>query len=268
MTRSENFSTRRQDAIVAAAADELRSSSGSADGSPAPEAKPSTRGKGEKPKTEKPDERLRADVKKRKKDDAAPPPEEAPVELGPNGKPKLPRPEGIAPCPRCHSEETKFCYYNNYNVKQPRYFCRGCQRYWTAGGMLRNVPVGAGRRKNKNGANGSGENSQAAGAAAFAALAASAAAGGRGRVSALGGLTEAAMHAAAAAALGKRERRDGSSDGSATEAERDDYFSQPHPEFAVALVIHWILWGKFDRRIALAYDFGGLVLFAAEPFFR
>ena len=53
-----------------------------------------------------------------------------------------------------------------------------------------------------------------------------------------------------------------------TEAELDDYFSQPHPEFAVALVIHWILWGKFDRRIALAYDFGGLVLFAAEPFFR
>ncbi len=53
-----------------------------------------------------------------------------------------------------------------------------------------------------------------------------------------------------------------------TEAELDDYFAQPHPEFAVALVIHWILWGKFDRRIALAYDFGGLVLFAAEPFFR
>ena len=53
-----------------------------------------------------------------------------------------------------------------------------------------------------------------------------------------------------------------------TEAELADYFSQPRPEFAVALVIHWILWGKFDRRIALAYDFGGLVLFAAEPFFR
>ena len=53
-----------------------------------------------------------------------------------------------------------------------------------------------------------------------------------------------------------------------TEAELDDYFSTPHPEFAVALVIHWILWGKFDRRVALAYDFGGLVLFAAEPFFR
>ena len=53
-----------------------------------------------------------------------------------------------------------------------------------------------------------------------------------------------------------------------TEAVLDDYFSTPHPEFAVALIIHWILWGKFDRRIALAYDFGGLVLFAAEPFFR
>ena len=53
-----------------------------------------------------------------------------------------------------------------------------------------------------------------------------------------------------------------------TEAELDDYFAQPDPEFALALVIHWILWGKFDRRVALAYDFGGLVLFAAEPFFR
>ena len=53
-----------------------------------------------------------------------------------------------------------------------------------------------------------------------------------------------------------------------TEAELDEYFATPHPEFAVALIIHWILWGKCDRRIALAYDFGGLVLFAAEPFFR
>ena len=53
-----------------------------------------------------------------------------------------------------------------------------------------------------------------------------------------------------------------------TEAELDAYFSTPHPEFAVGLIIHWILWGKFDRRVALAYDFGGLVLFAAEPFFR
>lgn len=31
----------------------------------------------------------------------------------------------------------------------PVSFLQGCQRYWTAGGTLRNVPVGAGRRKNK-----------------------------------------------------------------------------------------------------------------------
>jgi hypothetical protein len=31
-------------------------------------------------------------------------------------------------CPRCNSKNTKFCYYNNYNVKQPRYYCRvSCQ---------------------------------------------------------------------------------------------------------------------------------------------
>ncbi|KAL7089129.1 hypothetical protein ACP275_13G170000 [Erythranthe tilingii] len=59
------------------------------------------------------------------------------------------RPEKIIPCPRCKSMETKFCYFNNYNVNQPRHFCKACQRYWTAGGALRNVPVGAGRRKIK-----------------------------------------------------------------------------------------------------------------------
>jgi hypothetical protein len=53
------------------------------------------------------------------------------------------------PCPRCRSRNTKFCYFNNYNVNQPRHFCRDCHRYWTAGGALRNVPVGAGRRKNR-----------------------------------------------------------------------------------------------------------------------
>ncbi|KAL3617037.1 hypothetical protein CASFOL_039431 [Castilleja foliolosa] len=59
------------------------------------------------------------------------------------------KPDKIIPCPRCKSMETKFCYFNNYNVNQPRHFCKGCQRYWTAGGALRNVPVGAGRRKTK-----------------------------------------------------------------------------------------------------------------------
>lgn len=62
---------------------------------------------------------------------------------------EMKRPEKIIPCPRCKSMETKFCYFNNYNVNQPRHFCKGCQRYWTAGGALRNVPVGAGRRKTK-----------------------------------------------------------------------------------------------------------------------
>ncbi|XP_017237232.1 dof zinc finger protein DOF3.7 [Daucus carota subsp. sativus] len=52
-------------------------------------------------------------------------------------------------CPRCHSAHTKFCYYNNYSLSQPRYFCKTCRRYWTEGGSLRNVPVGGGSRKNK-----------------------------------------------------------------------------------------------------------------------
>ncbi|XP_073135483.1 uncharacterized protein [Henckelia pumila] len=52
-------------------------------------------------------------------------------------------------CPRCDSANTKFCYYNNYSLAQPRYFCKSCRRYWTHGGALRNVPVGGGCRKSK-----------------------------------------------------------------------------------------------------------------------
>ncbi|KAL5054213.1 hypothetical protein RYX36_034895 [Vicia faba] len=52
-------------------------------------------------------------------------------------------------CPRCDSSNTKFCYYNNYSLTQPRHFCKACKRYWTRGGTLRNVPVGGGCRKNK-----------------------------------------------------------------------------------------------------------------------
>ncbi|KAH7512256.1 hypothetical protein FEM48_Zijuj12G0071100 [Ziziphus jujuba var. spinosa] len=54
-------------------------------------------------------------------------------------------------CPRCGCSNTKFCYYNNYSLTQPRYFCKGCRRYWTKGGSLRNVPVGGGCRKNRRG---------------------------------------------------------------------------------------------------------------------
>ncbi|KAF3326577.1 Dof zinc finger protein DOF1.7 [Carex littledalei] len=50
-------------------------------------------------------------------------------------------------CPRCGSNNTKFCYYNNYNTSQPRHFCKNCRRYWTKGGALRNVPIGGGTRK-------------------------------------------------------------------------------------------------------------------------
>ncbi|KAL3840825.1 hypothetical protein ACJIZ3_025416 [Penstemon smallii] len=50
-------------------------------------------------------------------------------------------------CPRCESSNTKFCYYNNYNLSQPRHFCKNCKRYWTKGGTLRNIPVGGASRK-------------------------------------------------------------------------------------------------------------------------
>ncbi|KAL6849975.1 hypothetical protein ACP4OV_020602 [Aristida adscensionis] len=77
--------------------------------------------------------------------------DEAKPESDRSGQEKvLKKPDHILPCARCNSMETKFCYYNNYNVNQPRHFCRNCQRYWTAGGTMRNVPVGAGRRKNKH----------------------------------------------------------------------------------------------------------------------
>ncbi|KAI9093640.1 hypothetical protein K1719_027089 [Acacia pycnantha] len=59
------------------------------------------------------------------------------------------KPDKIQRCPRCNSMDTKFCYFNNYNVNQPRHFCKSCHRYWTAGGAMRNVPFGAGRRRNR-----------------------------------------------------------------------------------------------------------------------
>lgn len=61
---------------------------------------------------------------------------------------KLPPPEPALKCPRCDSTNTKFCYFNNYSLTQPRHFCKTCRRYWTRGGALRNVPVGGGCRRN------------------------------------------------------------------------------------------------------------------------
>ncbi|GMH11201.1 hypothetical protein Nepgr_013042 [Nepenthes gracilis] len=61
---------------------------------------------------------------------------------------KITQPEAPLKCPRCESTNTKFCYFNNYSLSQPRHFCRTCRRYWTRGGTLRNVPVGGGCRRN------------------------------------------------------------------------------------------------------------------------
>nr|AZL49134.1 Dof transcription factor 11 [Boehmeria nivea] len=62
---------------------------------------------------------------------------------------KIPQPETALKCPRCDSANTKFCYFNNYSLTQPRHFCKTCRRYWTRGGALRSVPVGGGCRRNK-----------------------------------------------------------------------------------------------------------------------
>ncbi|KAL2540284.1 Dof zinc finger protein DOF3.7 [Abeliophyllum distichum] len=63
-------------------------------------------------------------------------------------------------CPRCNSSNTKFCYYNNYSLSQPRHFCKTCRRYWTEGGTLRNVPVGGGSRKTKKSSSSSSSSSK------------------------------------------------------------------------------------------------------------
>ena len=91
-------------------------------------------------KAEEKEETTTTTKKKKKK-------KENDTELDAKGRPKLPPPENPVVCPRRTSKDTKFCYYNNHNIKQPRFYCKGCQRYWTEGGVLRNVPVGAGRRR-------------------------------------------------------------------------------------------------------------------------
>eukprot|EP00798_Chlamydomonas_sp_ICE-L_P010472 gene10472-8432_t len=75
--------------------------------------------------------------------------EEIAKQLSKEKRPELPKPKINEPCPRCSSKDTKFCYYNNNNLKQPRFLCKGCQRFWTVGGILRPVPPGAGKRKTK-----------------------------------------------------------------------------------------------------------------------
>ncbi|CAH2078109.1 unnamed protein product [Thlaspi arvense] len=80
-----------------------------------------------------------------------PQPQQQPAVGAAGGAERKARPEKdqAINCPRCNSINTKFCYYNNYSLTQPRFFCKGCRRYWTEGGSLRNIPVGGGSRKNK-----------------------------------------------------------------------------------------------------------------------
>ncbi|CBI32493.3 hypothetical protein VitviT2T_003450 [Vitis vinifera] len=59
----------------------------------------------------------------------------------PTGPPPPPENHHHLQCPRCNSTNTKFCYYNNYNLSQPRHFCKSCRRYWTHGGALRDIPA-------------------------------------------------------------------------------------------------------------------------------
>lgn len=127
----------------------------------------------------------------------------------------LPRPDYHVSCPRCKSDDTKFCYYNNYNIKQPRFYCKKCCRYWTEGGMLRNVSVGAGRRKSK----GAKERIAAEKAAAGVSPDDDGVKVGAKRSRAASGELDANRSRGKAT---RTSKRDGSSDGSATEAEQGE----------------------------------------------
>ncbi|CAL1374477.1 unnamed protein product [Linum trigynum] len=81
---------------------------------------------------------------------------------------KIPQPESALKCPRCESTNTKFCYFNNYSLTQPRHFCKTCRRYWTRGGALRSVPVGGGCRRNKRSKSTSGRGGRSSSSSAAA----------------------------------------------------------------------------------------------------
>nr|GLL16722.1 dof zinc finger protein DOF5.6-like [Ipomoea trifida] len=50
---------------------------------------------------------------------------------------------------KAESYDTKFRYFNNYNVNQPRYYCRTCRRHWTHGGAQHDIPRGGRSHKGK-----------------------------------------------------------------------------------------------------------------------
>ncbi|NP_001356786.1 dof zinc finger protein [Zea mays] len=90
-----------------------------------------------------------------------------------------PQKEKALNCPRCNSTNTKFCYYNNYSLQQPRYFCKTCRRYWTEGGSLRNVPVGGGSRKNKRSSSSASASASTSGSVTSSSMASTAGAGSK-----------------------------------------------------------------------------------------
>ncbi|XP_057461305.1 uncharacterized protein LOC130751691 [Actinidia eriantha] len=49
--------------------------------------------------------------------------------------PPGPEPEHL-PCPRCNSTNTKFIYYCNNSLSQPRHYCSSCCESWTQGGTI------------------------------------------------------------------------------------------------------------------------------------
>nr|CDM87185.1 unnamed protein product [Triticum aestivum] len=57
---------------------------------------------------------------------------------------RVPQPQSRLNCPRCDSTNTKFCYFNNYSLTQPRHFCRACRRYWTRVARSAMSPGGGG----------------------------------------------------------------------------------------------------------------------------
>lgn len=60
--------------------------------------------------------------------------------------------------------------------------------------------------------------------------------------------------AAVAVSSGSLEEREASQ----ADTRNANYFSEPHPEFAAGLLLHWLLWAYSSREVALAYDFVGI----------
>lgn len=50
-------------------------------------------------------------------------------------------PDSILPCPCCNSMETKYCYYNNQNVSQPRKFCKSHLKNKKSDSRIRHINV-------------------------------------------------------------------------------------------------------------------------------